>query len=391
MPLDTSIMSDTYCILPFVGVYHETDGVLAPCCRYNYKADSQHFGLDDFDEWWNTHLTPLREQLLAGQRASLCSKCWHDEDAGIESFRQQSNKRLIPRLRRREQPLLGPVSQMWALNNLCNLRCSFCSPGKSSTIYATWTRNRDIYRLHFDQDWQGHKNLPEMTDLARNKFLQLIFYAAEIQLTGGEPTMIPEYMEALESIPNPGRVHLSITTNGTKITQKWIDLLQKFMTCEVHISLEGISEFNDYIRAPSDWMEIDTNVTKLLDSGITVRVAHAWSRFSLKSLPSLLRWCYSKDISISFTDLTWPEPLSIIGSCAQQRQQFFRQINLWLEHDPRFQSWVNSSCLGLGPRLKQLKNMDHDTDIDAQFQTWIQGLDQLNGRTWDSIGIDDQT
>ena len=57
-------------------------------------------------------------------------------------------------------------------------------------------------------------------------------------------------------------ITLRITTNAMNVTTKLIELLEQFMKVEITLSIDGINEYNEYLRYPSNWDKINNNVQK---------------------------------------------------------------------------------------------------------------------------------
>ena len=382
-------MSDTYCVMPFIGMYCETDKSLAPCCRYKpdqhvtKHSDKTLYDIDEFDTWWDD-LDVLREQLTSGIQSPGCEKCWQNESSGVQSYRQESNQRWA-QLHSRNQPALPqPVIQMWAFTNVCNLRCTFCSPNKSSTYQANWHNNQDLYQIYFDENWRDLSWRSRLDHQTRVAVGQVMSHALNIDLTGGEPMMIPEYVAALDNIAEPSRVELGITTNGTMISDQWIDRLQRFRNPHVKISLEGVGRCNDYIRPPSHWQDIESGIDRLREAGIYVNITHVWSRFSIDCLPGLLAWSAARNLPIYLQDLYRSKALYISGSSPEQRKEFMDKIQTLTKlHKDYFQN--TNVIKGLWQRLQSLPDLPHDLDVDHRFCRHIEGLDLLNGITYAEV------
>ena len=74
-----------------------------------------------------------------------------------------------------------------------------------------------------------------------------------LKVTGGEPFLSKDFIEILEEAVSEGhskRITLSITTNGTKFTNKITNMFKHFKEVDINISIEGINELYDYIRYP---------------------------------------------------------------------------------------------------------------------------------------------
>jgi radical SAM protein with 4Fe4S-binding SPASM domain len=111
-----------------------------------------------------------------------------------------------------------PIAVAVPTGGRCNLRCLFCTDRETGT--------------------------PQYTDLTLSQFLTLadaIGDASRVQLYGwGEPFLNPAYETIFDHVADhyPGiRIHIS--TNGTLLSQHWIDKLIGFGKCLVNVSLNA--------------------------------------------------------------------------------------------------------------------------------------------------------
>lgn len=380
--------SPTYCILPFKSIYceldkNDKDARLAPCCYYDFREEPRRWELSEFKEWWANGLTPLRQALLNGEKPAVCNKCWRDEENGIISYREQHNQSVCNNQQSAHVDEY-PEIQMWALNNLCNLQCTYCVPWKSSTYTTNYYDNQETFKIYFNQNWsqkvQSHRDFSRFNEANDLMFYQMVRDASTVQFTGGEPFMISQYLEALKTIPNPTEVKVNITSNLTRLTDEWIDVLSRYPKAQVTASVDGIGQFAEYIRSPSKWVVIEKNIQRLIDAKIHVKIVSVWSRFSLKSFPDLLAWALEKNLSVNLQDLHWPEPLQIIGSTREEREEFLNKINPLLPET--VDKWQYS---GLAERFNLLLDQPYDHEINAAFQKWTTGLDILTGLKWNEL------
>ena len=49
---------------------------------------------------------------------------------------------------------------------------------------------------------------------------------------------------------------VDIVTNGTKLPDSTLDILQKFKNMNIYLSVDGIGPHNNYIRSGSKWEEV---------------------------------------------------------------------------------------------------------------------------------------
>ena len=80
--------SNTFCMLPFMHIYGSAVGDMVPCCEAQEEALNNP-GETAIESWNNDNYRELRRALANSERPERCNVCWHNEDAGIVSNRQQ--------------------------------------------------------------------------------------------------------------------------------------------------------------------------------------------------------------------------------------------------------------------------------------------------------------
>jgi sulfatase maturation enzyme AslB (radical SAM superfamily) len=81
-----------------------------------------------------------------------------------------------------------------------------------------------------------------------------IFRGGEIKLFGGEPLLEPEVVQAIIAAAASRRdiTRVTLCTNGTRLTNEWIDLLERTPKLVVALSLDGTAEDHDRYRRTPD-------------------------------------------------------------------------------------------------------------------------------------------
>jgi hypothetical protein len=371
-----SKLSPTYCVLPFMHATADVDAILQPCCRYVTPEHSNNYTMKDFDAWWSQEQQVIRKELLEGKQHEGCANCWKDEAAGIVSYRQDCNQMHSDHVGL-EEPLPRPVFWMLGIGNYCNIRCIMCSPYKSTSMVAEYEQHQHKFKkINITYDGYTRGNWSD-SDLAP---LESLSQDAEmIHFSGGEPMMTPDYKRVLRSVKNPTETILRINTNLTKIDHDWMELLPQFQT-SINVSLEGIGEFNDYIRNGSEWADIDRNIDRLLAADIAVWVAHAFGRTSLHALPGLLDYCFAKNLPITFGSVIIPNFLSIASAPTSERIQFKNAID------------QRRACLRkmdgfhrVEEFVKLLETAEYNSELDQQFWQYIDLMDELHGMNYREI------
>ena len=192
------------------------------------------------------------------------------------------------------------------LGNKCDLACVMCNPADSSlwipdynkiekdpnvseklktTIVwkreegaaYNWWKNNEMY-------WEGIFN--ELPNLS------------EIYLIGGEPTINPEFKTFLRKCVDTGNskhIKLRFNTNGHSIKDKELqDLYLEFEQVLMHLSMDGIEEFHNYIRYPSRWRKMEYILWKHNElataPNIMVDIDTTVSMLNVEHIPDFIKW-----------------------------------------------------------------------------------------------------
>lgn len=267
------------CVWPFVqmSLY---DSYATLCCVSHKKLHD----IIDVEDFHNDTYREIRSAMLSGQTLEHCSACYALESRGIKSARQQQTLEWVTRLNLATTKDLAavsaPVSLEIHLDNMCNLQCRMCGPAASSLIA------KEYAQLGIMDRYPEFVINPVKRDL--DQFLA-IDNLQKIYFTGGEPTANSRVYDFLDHCVRRNKTDfvLQINTNAWKISDKFIDLTKRFRGVEFIVSIDAFGRANDYIRWPSRWETILTNLDRLNEIG-TVSVAVSLSLYGIFSFADLM-------------------------------------------------------------------------------------------------------
>jgi MoaA/NifB/PqqE/SkfB family radical SAM enzyme len=315
----------TFCPLPWIHIATRPNGDVRLCCTSNAsgagEVDEKTIGLvkkgetnlnlrdNTIEEIWNSDfMKQTRLQMLKGEIPSSCRKCFVEESNGIISKRQWEtevwNNRLdldqIIKTTNEDGslPLHIPYFDL-RLGNMCQLKCVMCSPHDSSSWIKDWKLQYPLYQnldLKIDQRWDNQYDyswyrkgsfLDSMKDQAKN--------IRELYFAGGEPLLIPEHYKILEFMIDSGNAAncvLRYNSNGVELPDKLFQLWNHFKSVKFNFSIDDIGQRNDYIRFPSKWKNIVSNLKKLDETSdnVSVNVACAVQLLNVLTITDLARW-----------------------------------------------------------------------------------------------------
>jgi len=133
----------------------------------------------------------------------------------------------------------------WHITDRCNLRCAHCYQDSFAPLPA--------------------ENLANVKKLADRVSKGLPDRRISVNLTGGEPLLVPwlfDLIEHLQAFENLDEINL--ITNGTVATPEVLDGIRRFEKVRyLKVSLEsGIHEANDFIRGAGNLAKVSDNVLR---------------------------------------------------------------------------------------------------------------------------------
>jgi len=269
------IPHDQFCVLPWISIEASPIGTVRPCCLADDEIldnNGNKFTLSTakFDDIQNSnHMRDLRDQFLVGQRPKTCRKCWNEEDAGRTSKRMHTLDRLKHSLKdeswtKDANPLMFLDLK---LGNICNLKCRICGPWSSSQFAGeeisflpqSEKKSSYAYKMLRDGAW------PKENDHFWQQINKIINDIRYIEFTGGEPFMIDQHFDMLQSIVDYGvadQVEIHYNTNGTIFPDRGPDIWKHFKTVEIAFSIDDIGPRFEYQRSNASWGTVKENISR---------------------------------------------------------------------------------------------------------------------------------
>lgn len=324
-------MNKTFCPLPWIHIATRPNGDVRVCCTSNasgagiddtkdaglVQADGKVLNLRDqtLEQVWNSEfMKRTRLDLLNNRVPVSCTKCFEEEQNGITSKRQWETVVWKERLNLDEvvskmnddgsMPLDIPYFDL-RLGNMCQLKCVMCSPHDSSAWISDWKLQYPKYKtiqLQQDQHWDDRNR--DYTWYQKGSFLDSMKGQAqhikELYFAGGEPLLIPEHYKILEFMVESGNAKncvLRYNSNGLELPERLFELWNHFKEVKFNFSIDAVGEQNDYIRYPSKWDTVVTNLRRLDDtpSNIVVNIACAVQLLNVLYVPDLVRWKHTQN------------------------------------------------------------------------------------------------
>jgi len=264
------------------------------------------------------HNTPYkvsqREMMMKGERPKECDYCWKAEDLGnvvsdrhikTESFWSQPFIDDIVKnpLNTKFNPKYVEIS----FGNLCNLKCSYCSPNFSSQWqdeiekhgpYPT-SNSFNSSKYSYEKFYLNNEFNPYV-DAWWRWYDTLIDDLLVLRVTGGEPFLNKNLQLLLEKLLQNPKPHLILAINSNlcvpnSVHTKIFDLVKKLLETksirkfELYTSCEAFGKKAEYIRWGLQYKEWKQNVLKWGRELKNVRIT-IMSTFNLLSITSYLEF-----------------------------------------------------------------------------------------------------
>jgi hypothetical protein len=318
--------SSTFCVLPWIHFATRPNGDMRLCCNANSSGagvdheiglvknetgQPANFGRETpMSAWNNEYMQSVRTTMLEGKIPASCKKCFDEESKNVVSKRMwetggwiQDGIDVEELVKQTKEDGTVPESLVYLdlrLGHTCNLKCIMCSPHDSSMWVADHKKVYPIFQakelkeqMSWNQDTFNNK-WHENPDFWKEMYAQ-IPNLKQVYFAGGEPLLIKEHQLFLEEIIRQGyadKILVRYNTNGLLIDDKIINLWSRFKKVKVGFSIDAVSDKDHYIRYPSDWNTIVTNLHKLDNTPANIQgsIATAIQILNIKHLPELAKW-----------------------------------------------------------------------------------------------------
>lgn len=275
-------MSGLTCTAPLNSILIDTNKGVRPCCYYQsgFLGNIKEHTISEImsNEAW----TKLKQQMLKNEWPDGCLLCKSNEESFGTSLRQvYLNDIPVDDL---ENDHLNHIE--FNGSNICNLACVHCH----SLYSSKWQIERDkiikltesfdteqkesTFKLHPiidlpDSDGESIRkmHLPDSALVLENLKNLDLSYVRTFSFRGGEPFLNSETTTILNYANSLGlldKINVSITTNGTYITDEIVDLLKKCKSIHINLSIDGVGELFNYIRyGDAKFENVEHTISKL--------------------------------------------------------------------------------------------------------------------------------
>jgi hypothetical protein len=304
------MIPETVCIQPWIHLATWNDGQVPLCCIAKPEEGINLNGQTPKEVWNSPQFKQARLDFLAGHKPPQCNACWQEEAVGIKSHRiienhiwlkqlgQETIKQLLDSTGADGSLEANPITLDLRLGNTCNLQCVMCRPQDSSKWLADSRRLAESTKLPaLKGDWQ-HKSISIQSTSVFDWFARLETQESlaefmgdikHIIFGGGEPLMIKEHLHFITLLVDSGyskNITIRYHTNGTQLTERFIELWEQFKSVELMVSLDDWGARAEYVRYPTHWPTVLANLDRLDTTSPNIKVTllttvHAMNVYNL--------------------------------------------------------------------------------------------------------------
>lgn len=287
--------------------------------------------LDDPFVLHNTpHKLKMQQLMIDGHRPQECHMCWHVEDEGVDSDRYIKSQQWADQIDSLEVDS-HHVPQFIELvfDNLCNLSCSYCDSGQSSTWASKIQQDpinlisdyRELYRkIHITPG----ETKPEYLAAWLKWWPMIRNQVGVLKISGGEPLISPNFWKFFDILGKSPELRFHINSNlsvATKRLEKFANHSTQFKHIKIAASIDGQGKIAEYARKGLDfdlflknceyWCEhTPSNCTLNFQS--TVNILSVWGLSSFLELVVRFRQKYPTKIDNFYAGVVrFPEFQSI--------------------------------------------------------------------------------
>ena len=221
-----------------------------------------------------------------------CIRCKQTEEVTGESIRTKSIER---------HKILHPLKEDYlvvggVLDNICNSACQTCNASLSTKIGS------------LEKNYIKTNNLQKFFKLPQYRIL-------EVDVNGGEPTASKNYKILLKNLPSNTKI-VRMNTNGSRMINELIDLLENKIMVIVTISFDGTEDVHDYVRWPIKWEKFIKTVAKYkkLQKQYKLLKLDFWTTVSCLNIgdfPNIIKYASDNNINHAWAFLNTPNVLNV--------------------------------------------------------------------------------
>ena len=348
---------DKFCVLPWVSLEASPIGTVRPCCLateeitdgLGNKFDLNTASLNDIVN--SNDMNRMRKAFLNGWKPEVCKRCWSEEDAGRTSKRMHTLDRLKDILKNENEWTEEPKHLYFLdlkLGNICNLKCRICGSWSSSTYAGEELKAlpKEKRKDSFHREMVQKGAWPRSSKTFWKELKEHVDTIRYLEFTGGEPFMIKEHFDFLNTLIDMGVAHqieIHYNTNGTIYPEEAEDIWFHFKHVEIAFSIDALGERFEYQRTEAKWNEVELNIYRFKTlrehyNNISLQVCSTINIFNVLYLDELAEWIDKQEFDFVYWNMLHDAPVHSIISLPKEAKKiaYDKLINSSSKHKEEF-------------------------------------------------------
>ena len=269
----------------------------------------------------------VKQQLLDNIPPPQCQRCVTEEALTGHSMRVMTDpdKTRETEIRAANSADYFNITEALILtSNTCNLLCLPCRG-------SSYIRDIELSKIGLSKQIP----LPQTSTICIDD-IPNIDNLARVTLLGGEPFADRQTAALIDQLITSGlsqQIQIDLNTNLTLITRPvLLKLKENFKHVSIKGSIDGVGEFNDYLRYPSKWQQMTDAVTLIKELDMAMVIITTISNLSLIHYDDMIRWAEKNNIiDIFVSKVMEPKELQCDRLPAALKQQLLKKYTSLLE------------------------------------------------------------
>ena len=359
------------------------------------------------------HKMEMQQLMLDGKAPDECHMCWHIEKsnptAKSDRFKKNTKWKKTAEdytVNIKHVPKLVEI----VFDNLCNLNCSYCDSGQSSSWAAVLDRYGPFDLLTDYRDlYQKVYIKPGYTDPVYleswNKWWNEIKHQVEIlKFSGGESLISPNFWKTIDSIKNDNlNIEFNLNSN-LSVDQKYIMKLAAFQknlkTICIAASIDSVGPIAEFTRAGLSFDLFDNNVKwwcENTEKNCTIKLQSTINIFAIWGFKQKLeynlqlrnKYGYEKIKDFYSTVVRFPEFQSINLLPSNLKEYLYNDINNYYSENKKLftcneQMYIEKIINYLADDPKPLHNLSID-NLKQDLKTFTKKYQNLSKHQFEEI------
>ena len=360
-----------FCSFPFKHIQIDQTGEVRPCCAWQTNKK------ETLDTYFSSdQISQVQQQLINDQVPAQCHRCYNEEARSGHSFRTLNqdfeNTELQIRSQIQSYPHFEIESIQILTSNICNLMCLPC-------VGSSYIRDIELKKLNLIS------HIPKLSVFDIDRDLSNFTSLKHISFLGGEPFADKITFRLIDQLIATGqskRLRIDLNTNLTLCTEEnLLQLRDNFQEVFIKGSIDGVGAFNEYLRYPSTWNDVEHAVELILKLNIPFVITTALSNLALLKYDQLVNWATQKGINDLFlSKVLKPSVLAfdnLPGKIKTQLHETFVNLRNQHSHGNRTQTALDA-CVDICAKTDATHNM-------SALITWLEKHDQLRGTNFQTL------